>query len=207
MTKQLAFYFDASACVGCKSCEIACKDKNNLPLGVRLRRVFEYGGGGWINVDGFFVPNQVFTYFASAACMHCVDPACTKVCPTGAMYKREDDGVVLIDTNKCIGCRYCEWSCPYGAPQFNEAAGAMVKCNFCVDLQAIGEAPACVATCPQRCLDFGDLDELRAKYGDLDAIEPLPDGSITNPALVITPHRYAQKSGTGTGKIRNIAEV
>jgi len=206
MTTQSAFYFDASACVGCKSCELACKDKNNLPLGVRLRRVFEYGGGSWINVDGYSVPNQVFTYFVSAACMHCVDSPCTKACPTGAMHKQED-GVVLINTDACMGCRYCEWTCPYSAPRFNPATGVMVKCDFCIGLQALGEAPACVATCPQRCLDYGELDDLRRKYGDLDSIEPLPVGSMTNPALVVTPHRYSQISGTGTGTIRNRAEV
>lgn len=207
MSKQMAFYFDASACIGCKTCELACKDKNDLPIGVRLRRVFEYGGGSWMERDGVLVPNQVFSYFVSSACMHCEDPACVKACPTGAMHKREEDGIVLIDSNKCIGCRYCEWACPYGAPQFNESTGIMAKCNFCEDLQANGEKPACVASCPQRSLDYGELDELRAKYGDLDAIEPLPDSSLTKPALVVTPHRYSQKSGTGTGRIRNQSEI
>ena len=207
MAKQLAFYFDASGCVGCKSCAIACKDRNNLPLGVNLRRVFEYGGGSWATVDGYAVPNQVFTYFVSSACMHCVNPPCVKACPTGAMHKR-DDGVVAINTDVCVGCRYCAWTCPYGAPQYNEMAGVMAKCNFCIDLQAQGETPPCVGTCPQRCLDYGELETLRKKYAtNLDAIEPLPVGTITNPALVVTPHRYSQKSGEGTGTIINRAEV
>lgn len=207
MAKQMAFYFDASACIGCKTCELACKDKNDLPIGVRFRRVFEYGGGSWGQQDGFFVPNRVFTYFVSSSCMHCENPACVNVCPSGAMYKREDDGLVLVDSDKCLGCRYCEWACPYGAPQFHEEKGCMTKCDGCADLLAKGEKPACVASCLQRSLDFGDLEELRAKYGDLDAIEPLPDSSLTGPAFVVTPHRYSEVSGKGTGRIRNTSEV
>lgn len=205
MANQLAFYFDASACVGCKSCELACKDKHNAPLGVRLRRVWEYGGGEWNTVDGYSVPSGVFTYFVSIACMHCVSPQCVEVCPTGAMHKREEDGVVLIDESTCIGCGSCAFSCPYGAPQYDPNAGKMVKCNFCVDLP--GEKPACVGTCPQRALDYGELDELRAKYGDLDAVEPMPTGEITDPAIVITPHRYSVKSGMGGNPNRNRLEV
>lgn len=205
MTKQLAFYHDASACVGCKSCELACKDKHNLPVGVRLRRVSEYGGGSWNIVDGYAVPGGVYTYFVSTSCMHCENPQCVKVCPTGAMHKREEDGVVLINHEVCIGCGSCSLSCPYGAPQYNPTAGAMVKCDFCTDL--VDEIPACVATCPQRALDFGELDELREEHGDVDALEPLPSGSLTNPSFVETPHRYSKESGTGIGINRNRLEI
>jgi anaerobic dimethyl sulfoxide reductase subunit B (iron-sulfur subunit) len=205
MTKQYAFYFNASACSGCKACQVACKDKNNLPVGTLYRRVFTYGGGSWVEENGFQVPNNVFAYSVSTACQHCQNPVCLQVCPATAIFKRED-GIVLIDQTKCIGCRYCQWACPYGAPQFREDLGVMTKCNFCEDLLAQGENPACVGTCPQRALDFGELSVLQAKYGTLNEIEPLPTADITHPSLVITPHKNSQKSGSGTGRILNLPE-
>jgi anaerobic dimethyl sulfoxide reductase subunit B (iron-sulfur subunit) len=205
MTKQLAFYFNAQACTACKVCQIACQDKNDLPAEIRWRRVLQYGGGSWISQDGFLAPSNVTAYSISFACMHCEQAVCMEVCPTSAISKRED-GVVLIDGDKCIGCRYCQWACPYGAPQFRDDLGVMTKCTFCEDLLAQGQNPACVDACVMRCLDFGDIEELRQKYGDLDAIEPLPTADITKPALVITPHKHTQLSGKGTGRILNLPE-
>ncbi len=205
MAKQLAFYFDASACMGCKTCQVACKDKNNLSLGVNWRRVHQYGGGTWVPQGNFTVPNNTFVYSVSVACNHCEKPICVEVCPTQAMHKRED-GVVLIDADKCIGCRYCEWACPYSAPQFNETVGKMTKCNFCEDLLAKGENPACVDACPMRALNYGDIGELRSKLGTVSAIEPLPEANLTFPSLVITPNRHSQASGKGTGKILDLVE-
>ena len=208
MSTQKAFYFDASACTGCKACQIACQDKNRLTADVLWRRVFQYGGGNWMEdnkIQGLFRANDIYSYSVSTACMHCQDPLCVEVCPAAAITKRED-GIVLIDTNKCLGCRYCEWACPYGAPRFNEVEKVMTKCTFCEDLLAQGENPACVDACVMRALDFGELDELREKYGDLDAIEPLPASNITKPSIVITPHKNSQPSGKGTGKIQNLVE-
>jgi anaerobic dimethyl sulfoxide reductase subunit B (iron-sulfur subunit) len=205
MAKQLGFYFNSNICVGCKACQIACKDKNHLPVGVIWRRVVEYGGGSWVQRDGVLVPQGVFGYFLSISCNHCETAVCTEVCPTGSMHKA-DDGTVQINPDGCIGCRYCEWACPYGAPQFNEEAGVMTKCNFCLDLVSVGIQPSCVSSCPMRALEFGEIDELRARYGDTVEIEPLPVKTITRPALVITPHRNAQVSGAGTGKILSLAE-
>lgn len=209
MANQKAFYFDASICTGCKACAIACKDRSDLPVGVNWRRVYQYEGGGWIQHPvhhDMLIPSNVFVYSLSVACMHCEGGNCVKVCPTKAMYKR-DDGVVLIDESKCIGCRYCEWACPYGAPQFNEAKGVMTKCDFCQDMQAKGLNPVCVDACVMRAIEFGDLDELRARHGDLAAIEPLPDAGITSPSFVVTPHRHAQVVGKGTGKILSLEEA
>lgn len=208
MVKQMAFYFDSSACTSCKACQIACNNKNDLPVETTWRRVFRYGGGTWLpnpNDPNFMIPNNVFVYSVSVACMHCEKPLCADVCPASAITKRAD-GIVLIDTDQCIGCRYCEWACPYGAPQFDEELGVMTKCTFCEDLLAIGENPACVDACVMRCLDFGELSELRTKYGDSIMIEPLPPAEITDPALVITPHKHSQLVGTGTGRILNLPE-
>jgi len=209
MAKQLAFHFDASACNGCKGCQIACKDKNDLPLGINWRRVAQYGGGGWLphaTRPDLVVANNIYAYSMSFACMHCENPACVQACPTSALTKRAD-GVVLINADQCVGCRYCEWACPYGAPQFNEAKGVMTKCTFCEDLLAQGQNPACVDACPARALEFGELSELRKKYGTENAIEPLPAANLTAPALVITPHRHAQASGKGTGHVLNGEEI
>ena len=205
MAKQLGFYFDASACSGCKACQVACQDKNDLPHNVTWRRVFHYGGGSWIPDGDVMAPNDVYAYSVSTACMHCEEPICVEVCPAAAVSKRVD-GVVLIDQSKCIGCRYCEWACPYGAMRFREDLGVMSKCTFCQDLLAQGQSPACVSACVMRALDFGELDDLRAKYGAVNGIEPLPEASFTKAAVVITPHKDAQMSGTGTGKILNVSE-
>jgi anaerobic dimethyl sulfoxide reductase subunit B (iron-sulfur subunit) len=205
MAKQKAFYFNSNECTGCKVCQIACQDKNDLPAGLLWRRVFTYGGGGWVKNGDVYAPNSLFAYSVSTACQHCENPVCMNVCPAAAISKRAD-GIVTIDEAKCIGCRYCQWACPYGAPQFNEEAGVMTKCNMCLDLQDQGLKPACVDACVMRCLDAGDLDELKQKHGDLNAIEPLPTGDITKPALVITPHKFAQRSGEGTGRILNLPE-
>jgi anaerobic dimethyl sulfoxide reductase subunit B (iron-sulfur subunit) len=137
--------------------------------------------------------------------MHCQNPACVQACPTGAMSK-DENGIVSVNQDQCVGCRYCEWACPYGAPQFIEELGVMSKCNFCKDLVSQGEKPACVAACVMRALDFGEIDELRAKHGSQASIEPLPDSALTRPSVVITPHKHAQASGTGTGRILNLPE-
>jgi anaerobic dimethyl sulfoxide reductase subunit B (iron-sulfur subunit) len=207
MAKQYAFYFDANACNGCKVCVIACKSKNSLPVGINWRRVYEYEGGSWVphpDDPTIMLPANVFAYAISAACMHCEKATCVDICPTGAMMKRAD-GIVLIDADKCIGCRYCEWACPYSAPQFNEETGKMTKCDFCVDQLDSGGKPFCVESCVMRALDFGELDELKAKYGEFSAVEPLPVTDITKPSFVMTPHRHAQVSGVGTGRITDAA--
>ncbi len=202
---MLGFHFDATACNGCKACQIACKDKHDSPIGVNWRRVVEYGGGTWATSGNVTTPN-VFSYYTSIACNHCENPVCVQVCPTTAMTQRED-GTVFVDQDKCVGCRYCEWACPYSAPQFNVETGHMTKCDLCKDYRDNDQDPACVAACPVRALDWGPIEELREKYGDENAIEPLPDPGITRPNLVITPHRHAQPTGFGTGSIMNPEEI
>ena len=118
MTTQYGFFIDSSRCTGCKTCELACKDYKDLTPEVSFRRIYEYAGGDWQEDNGVWHQN-VFAYYLSISCNHCEDPACTKVCPSGAMHKRED-GFVVVDEDVCIGCRYCHMACPYGAPQYNE---------------------------------------------------------------------------------------
>ncbi|MEM5817840.1 MAG: 4Fe-4S dicluster domain-containing protein [Desulfitobacterium hafniense] len=180
---KLGFYFDMEACVGCRTCQIACKDKNNNTIGILYRRVRHFETGVYPRPDGF-------NY--SSACNHCAEAKCVKGCPTGAMHYAED-GTVQHDKNKCIGCKYCIWNCPYGAPQFLEESGIVGKCDSCKELRDQGGNPACVDACIMRCLEFGDLDELKAKHGaDLvQELSILPDAKVTNPSVLIKPRSCA----------------
>lgn len=202
---RYGFFLDTSACTGCKACQIACKDKNDLPVGVLWRRVVEIEGGEWLPRGEAWL-TSVFTYFVSASCMHCELPICAEVCPTQAITQRED-GIVTIDPRRCMGCRYCEMACPYRAPQFDTAQGVMTKCNFCFDLIDAGKPPACVAACQMRVLHFGDVDELRAQHGEVDDIYPLPDPQLTKPALVLDPHPEAVRGAKHGAKIGNQEEL
>lgn len=209
MTHQYAFYFDSSACSGCKACQVACMDKHNLPAGVLWRRVYEISGGAWQPQGASWV-NDAFAYYLSISCNHCEKPICVEVCPTQALIKRQD-GIVLIDERRCIGCQYCSWACPYGALQYDEGRGCMTKCTFCADLLDFGEPPACVAACPMRALNFGEREELEARYGKSPDLFPLPKPELTEPALSITPHQSAIKikanGATGKARIANGEEI
>lgn len=200
--KRLAFYFDSSACSGCKTCQMACKDKNNLAPGQVWRRVYEVSGGSW-QKQGTAWKQDVFAYNLSMSCNHCEDPICAKNCPTKALWKRED-GIVQIDQNLCIGCKYCSWVCPYGAPQFDPQKGVMGKCDLCADYIDQGKNPSCVDACPMRALDIGDYKELVEKHGAPDHIYPLPDNSITGPSICIKAHPNANKPDP---RVTNIEEV
>lgn len=204
--KQYGFYVDSSKCTGCKTCQISCKDEKDLPLGPKFRRIYEYGGGTWTKQGNLWTQN-VYNYYLSIACNHCAEPTCVAGCPTGAMHKREEDGLVVVNQDTCVGCRYCEMRCPYGAPQFDAAKKVMTKCDGCYERVAKGQKPVCVESCPQRALDFDDITLLREKYGNENAIAPLPDPSLTKPSLVIKANRNAKPSGDKSGYIQNPAEV
>ena len=181
---------------------MACKDKNNLPVGQAWRRVSEVNGGGW-KKQGRAWTQDVFAYNLSISCNHCEDPICVKSCPTRAMHKRAD-GLVLIDRRLCIGCKYCAWVCPYGAPQFDANTGVMGKCDLCADYLEAGKNPSCVDACPMRALDFGGYAELAGKHGASRHVYPLPDTSITNPSIRISAHRDTDETGT---TVANLEEV
>ncbi len=188
------FSFDASACTGCKACQEACKDKNNLPLGLLWRRVIEVSGGEW-QPKGSAWESSVFAYNLSLACNHCTYPKCAGVCPTDA-YTVRPDGILLLDTAKCMGCGYCAWACPYGAPQYDRARGVMTKCDFCYDYLDDGLPPSCVAACPLRVLEIGELNAPETLQGGLNLWQlpgndhpyPLPGFSRTEPHLSIKLH-------------------
>jgi anaerobic dimethyl sulfoxide reductase subunit B (iron-sulfur subunit) len=147
MAKQYGFYYDVSRCIQCRTCEVACKSIRNVEPGLKWRRVVEIWGGEF--------PNVTRTFF-SLACMHCGKPACMEVCPTSAITKRAEDGIVVVDRDKCNGCQECFYACPFDVPQFGND-GTMQKCDFCIE---IGGKPACAASCPAEAIHYGTMEEL-----------------------------------------------
>ncbi len=146
---QKGFYVDETKCVKCHACEIACKLWNNLDDVSYWRQVVKVGTGGYPNVKVINV---------SLACMHCGKPKCVAACPVKAISKRVTDGIVLVDRNKCIGCGFCIWACPFNAPQIG-ADGKMGKCTFCID-RPEGMPRACEEVCPTNAIRSGTMQEL-----------------------------------------------
>ena len=182
--KQIGFYFDQTRCTGCYTCIIACKDWHDIPA----------GPANWIKVTatekGKF-PNLSLSYLFSA-CLHCADPTCAKACPVSAITKREDDGIVVVDREVCIGgeeCKFaCRKACPYDVPQFGAEPGAkMQKCDLCLERWVENRKPLCVEACLMRALDAGRLDELMAKYGDIQEADGFIYSKRVMPAIVFRP--------------------
>ena len=187
--QQLGFVHHNVDCIGCRACEMACKDKNGLPAGPRFRRVLYVEGGTY---------PEVFAYKVNISCNHCAEPACLPACPTGAIWKRKQDGIVDIDSTLCIGCRRCETACPYGAPQFIPELNIVSKCNMCVDEIESGRKPYCVSACLMRVLDIGPIDQLRTNTHPTKAVGPgeepvravknFANPELTKPSIVFVPH-------------------
>ena len=197
---QKGFFIDLTRCAGCRTCSVACADLNNTPVGLNLRRVIEFEGGTWKKGHDATWHQDVFAYYVSIGCNECADPACVKVCPTKAHTKRTEDGLVVIDQENCIGCGMCANACPYGVPQLDTKRRKMLKCDGCVARTSRGMMPVCVESCPERALEFGDIEELRRKHGLVDAVAPLPAASLTKPSIVIKPCRTAKPAGFEGGK-------
>ena len=203
---QYGFYFDSSRCTGCKTCELVCKDYHDLGPDILFRRIYDFEGGSWEKTSEGAWNKTAFNYHLAISCNHCDNAACVENCPTGAMQKDEETGIVWTDHDVCIGCKTCETACPYGAPTYGEEEGYMLKCDMCRGEVAAGGKPICVTGCPMRALDFGTREEMIEKYGEGDVeVEPLP-ADTTGPNLILTPHRDAQKSGSGTGSVVNLEE-
>ena len=178
---QYGFFIDQSRCIGCNACTIACMQWHDIDPGpVKWMRVYQWEKGVFPNVSLHMLP---------VMCYHCENPVCVKACKNEALYKEETYGAVLVDSDKCQGTRRCWHACPYGAPQYDgDALGAkMSKCNMCMDRLMQGLKPICVLSCSMRALEFGPLDELIRRYGNLRRLEDMPKDSITQPAALFKP--------------------
>lgn len=203
---RYAFHFDGTRCTGCKTCEMACKDFKDLSVGPAFRKVYEVTLGTTERDANGCITSSCVSYPLSMSCNHCDDPACTKVCPTTAMHKDPETGLVSVDVDKCIGCGYCHMACPYNAPKVDREKGHSVKCDGCAERVAAGEKPVCVEACPARALDFGTIEEM-AKLGERGSIAPLPEPTYTKPNLYIKASADALPAGDENGKVVNPLEV
>lgn len=205
---QYGFYFDSTRCTGCRTCEMACKDYNDLSQTIAFRRIFDYEGGETKADKNGAVTSTTFVYHVSAACNHCADPACVAACPQQSMVKDEETGLVTNDPETCIGCGACANACPYEVPVVDEEAALSVKCDGCADRVAAGQQPICVDACPLRALEFGELDALAEAHPDaVNGIAPLADPAATNPSLLVLACPAAKEVGDETGFISNEKEV
>ena len=158
------FVIDLDRCIGCKGCQVACKQENGVALGANRTLVRTVGPmGSYPDVQMYFLPTP---------CQQCADPPCVQVCPTGACWQNRAEGVVLIDREQCIGCRSCGEACPYQANTFNQELRVMDKCDTCIAARAQGELPACVRNCAGGALRFGDLDDPESEVSRLLASVP-----------------------------------
>jgi anaerobic dimethyl sulfoxide reductase subunit B (iron-sulfur subunit) len=178
---QHGFFFDQSRCIGCNACLIACEQWHDIsPGSVKWMRVYQWERGTFPNVK---------IHILAIPCYHCENPVCVKVCPNRALYKEKKYGAVLVDKDQCQGTRKCWSVCPYGVPQYegDELGLKMSKFTMCIDRLQQGLKPICVLSCSMRALEFGPLDELKEKYGNLGRIQGMPKDSITRPAVVFKP--------------------
>jgi len=151
MNQGVGFYFNSKRCLKCWACEIACQQWHGIQAGgLKLRRVEEKTLGTF--------PDVTRTFF-SLSCRHCARPRCVAACNVGAISKRNDNGIVLVDRDKCNGCRACLDACPFGIPQF-DAAGKMQKCDMCLERIEKGQSPVCSETCPTGALQWGNIENL-----------------------------------------------
>jgi DMSO reductase iron-sulfur subunit len=191
-----AFVFDADRCTGCQACELACQVENDLGERRSWRTVLTFNERGQPGVPVFHL---------SLACNHCLEPACMHACPAQAYERDRVTGAVLVDATRCVGCGYCAWACPYGAPRFEPERGVMGKCTFCAHRLREGLKPACAQYCPTGALDYGMLAE-----SDLsDAIEGLPRTGL-GPAIRALPAResfsdLSRTARAGAGSAPSVA--
>ena len=191
-TRKLGLVIDLDTCVGCHACVIACKGWNTENYGAPLADQDAYGAepvGSFLNrVHSYEIqpenaPAQLVHFPKS--CLHCEDAPCVTVCPTGASYKRVEDGIVLVNESDCIGCGLCAWACPYCAREMDPTEKVMKKCTLCVDriynenLPEEDREPACVRTCPSGARHFGDFADpdsnVNALVAERGGIELMPE--------------------------------
>jgi len=177
-TKQYGMLIDTRKCIGCHSCSVACKAEFDVPLGSTRSWVEYVEKGSYPNVSRNFLPRL---------CNHCRHPQCVDVCPTDATYKRPQDGIVVIDTGLCIGCKYCIQACPYDARFLNPVTGFADKCDFCIHRVSKGLEPACVNSCIGGARIFGDISDPESEISRLMATNPV---TVLRPGKGTEPNVY-----------------
>ncbi|NPD30888.1 4Fe-4S binding protein [Eggerthellaceae bacterium zg-1084] len=203
---QYGFYFDGTRCTGCKTCEMACKDYKDLPMGFAFRKVYEVEYGATTRDAEGIVSTTCANYSLSLSCNHCDQPACVEVCPTGAMHKDPDTGLVTVSQQRCVGCGYCHMACPYNVPKVDRGRGFSTKCDGCAERLTQGDLPVCVGACPARALSFGPVDQMQ-KMGARASVSPLPVDSLTAPNLYVHASDDFLPAEHPEGKVANPLEV
>jgi Fe-S-cluster-containing dehydrogenase component/formate-dependent nitrite reductase membrane component NrfD len=160
---KYAFVIDQRKCIGCHACTVACKAEHDVPIGVYRTWVKYIEKGEFPNARRYFLVNR---------CNHCDDAPCVAICPTKALYKR-DDGIVDFDASRCIGCKSCMQACPYDALYIDPYSHTAAKCNYCAHRTELGMEPACVVVCPERAIIAGDLHNPESEIAPIVAREPV----------------------------------
>ncbi len=193
--KRYAMLIDLRKCIGCHSCSVACKAENEVPLGVFRSWVKVIQKGTYPHVTRSFMP---------ILCNNCEEPICVTNCPVRASYKR-DDGIVMVDPHRCIGCRYCMASCPYDVRHVNPLRKIVQKCNFCAHRVDAGLEPACVETCLGGARVFGDLNDPKSRISQLIATNAV---QVLKPEMATRPNVYyigADMEAMAPGKAEELA--
>jgi formate dehydrogenase iron-sulfur subunit len=203
---RVGFFTDTSICIGCKACEVACKEWNSVPedglefTGMSFDNTQGLGADSWRHVAFIEQPTEVVGVqgaeeglrwlMASDVCKHCTHAACLDVCPTGALFRTEF-GTVVVQEDICNGCGYCVPACPYGVIDKREEDGRVFKCTLCYDRLDVGQEPACAKACPTNSIQFGEVDELRERAAG--RVEQLHDLGVPEARL------YGADPGDGVG--------
>ncbi len=200
---SVGFFTDTTICIGCKACEVACKQWNQLPddglmfTGMSYDNTVHLGASTWRHVAFVERPTVENTKFSwllmSDVCKHCETAGCLDACPTGSIIRTEFNSV-YVQPDICNGCGYCVSACPFGVIDRNEDDGRAWKCTLCYDRLDAGMTPACAQACPTESIQFGDIDELRARAGD--RVRALHDAGVTDAYLYgADPHEQPGTDG------------
>ena len=182
---QYGFVIDQTSCIGCHACTVACKTEHDVPLGVNRTWVKYIEKGSWPDTRRFF---------SVMRCNHCTDAPCVSICPTGALFRRED-GIVDFDTSLCIGCKSCLQACPYDALYIDPNEHTAQKCNYCVHRVEVGLEPACVVVCPEGAIISGDLDDPTTPISRMVASENLSQRSVEQGTAPNLWYRGVEEAG------------
>ncbi len=199
---RVGFFTDTTVCIGCKACEVACKEWNGIHTETEKLTGHSYDNTGPLGVHTWrhvafveqvkpeFVPGQMRWLMSSDVCKHCTEAACLEVCPTGSLFRTEWDTVV-VQPDICNGCGYCVPACPFGVLDKDDEDGRVAKCTMCYDRLRSGSEPACSQACPTDSIQFGALDDLRLTAAA--RLEELHGAGVADARL------YGESPGDGVG--------